>query len=136
MSTGKKRGPKRKLEITDHHYNEIERMAGLGLPTDMIARIFGVSPRTLDTYLADDETLKFHLHRGIAMATEKVAQTAFSQAVTGQNPAMTMFWLKCRAGWKDTRVHEVKTTTIEDLVNGATEKEVGPVVKLVGDKGE
>ena len=128
MSEGKKRGPKPKLEITEHHYAEIENMAGLGLPTHMIARIFGVSPTTLDTYLAKDEKLHFHFHKGVALATKEVAQTAFSQAVTGANPAMTMFWLKCRANWKETKVHEVKQTTIEDLVNGAAEKDVSPKV--------
>lgn len=117
-------GNKVKLKMTEEIYAQVGRMSGLGLPLPMIARILNVAPRTLDNYLSKDEILRHHYERGVALATEKVANVAFAQAVSGENTAMTIFWLKCRANWKETSIHEHKVKTLEDLVQETKEREV------------
>jgi hypothetical protein len=41
---------------------------------------------------------------GAAKATAAVAQTLFKMASSGQCPAATIFWMKTRAGWRETNV--------------------------------
>ena len=103
---------------------KIEKMAGLGMPQEMIAHVFGMKVLTFQNRMDKYPEVRMAYDKGVADATMKVAETAFAQAVSGENPAMTMFWLKCRAGWKETSRHEIHTkTTIEDLVNGAAQLE-------------
>jgi hypothetical protein len=60
----------------------------------------------------DTKTLRKHfreeLDTAYAKANARVVQTAFKQATSGKSPAMTMFWLKTRMGWKETEVREVE----------------------------
>jgi hypothetical protein len=41
-----------------------------------------------------------------------VMQTAFKMAVSGKTPAMTMFWLKTQAGWKE---HQLEPEIERDI---------------------
>lgn len=82
---------------------QVETMAGLGLRTEDIAAVVGVGKRTIERRLLEA------VQRGRSRATAQVAQTAFRMAVSGETPAMTMFWLKCQGRWREK--HEV---VIED----------------------
>lgn len=75
---------------------EVETLAGLGMRFEDIAALKGMCLDTLKKY-ADDE-----LQRGKAKAKAQVMQTAYKMAMSGKHPAMTMFWLKCQAGWRQT----------------------------------
>lgn len=81
---------------------QVETMAGLGLRTEDIAAVVGVSTRTIERHLLDA------VQRGRSRATAQVAQTAYKMAVSGEVPAMTMFWLKCQGRWREK--HEVEIT--------------------------
>jgi hypothetical protein len=82
-------------DLTDKELDEIETMAGLGLRFEDIAAVKGMSDDTLKKYAAD------RLQRGRAKAKTQVMQTAYKMAVSGKQPAMTMFWLKTRACWRE-----------------------------------
>ena len=43
---------------------------------------------------------------GSVKANSSVAQSLYKMATSGKCPASTMFWLKCRAGWRETSVIE------------------------------
>lgn len=101
-------------------------MAGLGIPIKMMAAIFGMSTSALEDRLKADEDIRLRYDRGVAKATVEVAETAFKMAVEDKIPAMIMFWLKCRANWKETSVHLHKAMTLEDLLTGSNQlREVG-----------
>ena len=76
-------------------------MAAYGVPEDEIARSMG-------EHGIDPKTLRKHFRReldiGATKANSNVAQTAYQMATSGKCPAATIFWLKCRAGWKEINV--------------------------------
>jgi hypothetical protein len=76
-------------------------MASYGVPQEDIGRVVGCSHVTLRKYYANE------LATAAIMANAKVAEMAYSMAVSGQNPAATFFWLKTRAGWRETERHEL-----------------------------
>jgi peptidyl-tRNA hydrolase len=96
--------------LTDKELIEIEMMAGLGLRYEDIASIKGMCLDTLKKY-ADSA-----LSRGKAKAKLQVAQTAYKMATSGKTPAMTIFWLKTQARWKDYGSQEVVNTVPESPV--------------------
>jgi hypothetical protein len=67
---------------------------------DVAARIGVRSPKTLRKYFRDE------LDQGGSEANMSVAQALYKKAKDGDVKAQ-MFWLKCRAGWRDRPDFEV-----------------------------
>lgn len=88
-------------KFTDEEVRQIEVMGGLGMPMDQIAAVFDISKDTLEDRVKDDPRIKAAIKRGRAKASSKVRQTAFQMAVSGESPAMTIFWLKVRERWRE-----------------------------------
>lgn len=86
---------------------QVETMSGLGLTVDKMAAIFGLSKKTFERIVADNPEVSDALEKGRAAAEANVTKTAYSLAVSGKVPAMTMFWLKCRARWREVQAVEV-----------------------------
>jgi hypothetical protein len=86
----------RKFTPTDAQREKVAALASYGIPQADIAREVGVSDRTLRKRFRDE------LDLGTVRANALVAATCFSMARSGTNPAATFFWLKCRAGWRET----------------------------------
>ena len=90
--------PRPKFEPSAEQRKTVEVMAAYGIPEEQIARTIGA--RGIDA-----KTLRKHFRRELSvaatMANSKVAQTLYQMATSGKQPAATMFWLKCRAGWKE-----------------------------------
>jgi hypothetical protein len=80
---------------------QVEDLAGYGLTHAQIAHVLKVSQDTVERHYAEE------LEAGLALALATVAKTAFQMATSGEEPAMTMFWLKTRAKWKEVQHHEV-----------------------------
>jgi hypothetical protein len=76
-------------------------LTGLGLNTQQVADALGISKDTLERRVKEDENLRTALVQGRAKAATAVAETAFKLATSGDHPAMTMFWLKTRLGWRE-----------------------------------
>jgi hypothetical protein len=96
-----------KPKLTDEQIRQVETMAGLGLSTERMAAILDIAPRTFDRIIADNPEVSGAIEKGISTAHANVTKTAYSLAVSGKVPAMTMFWLKCRARWKEVHAVEV-----------------------------
>ena len=80
---------------SDENGKQVEMLAGIGVPEEMIARMMGIDKKTL---------LKYYRHEidnGAAKATAKVAKRLFDIAMSDSKEALTacIFWLKCRARW-------------------------------------
>ena len=72
-------------------------MAGYGIPETDIARVLGIDPKTLRKHYRDE------LDTGHIKANAKVAESLFRKALGNTPQAVTaaIFWLKCRAGWRE-----------------------------------
>ncbi len=87
---------------TDVLRKQVESMCGFGIKEDDIARSIGISDVTLRKYYREE------LDNGITKANTAVAQSLYKKAMGEGTGAVTaaIFWLKTRAGWKETVVNE------------------------------
>ncbi len=81
-------------EPTAEQRNLVRALAGYGAPQDYIAGEIGVSKPTLLKHYAEE------LNSGVAKANSLVVESLFKTAVKG-NVTAQIFWLKCRAGWRE-----------------------------------
>ena len=84
------------FEPTEDQRRTVKALSGYGVPQDGIAIHIGVDPKTLRKHFRDE------LDRGSVEATAKVAQTLFHLATVERNVASVIFWMKARAGWRET----------------------------------
>lgn len=92
---------------------QIEKFAGAGLTIHQIASILRVPKRTFERWQSESEAIKEAIERGRSVAVHNVAATAYTLAVSGECPAMTMFYLKTRAGWREK--HSIEITEKQEL---------------------
>ena len=92
---------------TDEHRQLVEGMVGLGLKRVDVASLMGISPTTLR------EHFRAELRNGDAKAIYNVATGLYKNATTptkrypGGDVAAQIFFLKVRAGWRETTRHEM-----------------------------
>jgi hypothetical protein len=83
---------------------QVEAMAGYGIAEADIAKVLGIDPKTLRKHYRDE------LDVAHVKANSAVAQSLFRKA-TGDGPqsvTAAIFWLKTRARWKETSIHELE----------------------------
>ena len=86
--------PKSKYQPTQDSRRQVKTLAGLGLRHEQICLSIGLrSPKTLRRYYSRELVL------GIAESSTRIKQTAYRLGISGRDPAMTIFFLKARAGW-------------------------------------
>jgi len=76
---------------------QIKMLAAMGVPDFDIAKVVGISSPTMRKYyMAELET-------GHIEANAQVAQSLYKQATNKEKPNVSaaIFWLKCRAGWRE-----------------------------------
>ena len=87
--------PRPKLDPTPEQRQMVKTVAAMGGKQEEIARRIGIkSEKTLRKYFRDD------IDQGVSEANLSVAQAIFKKAKAGDVIA-AMFWLKCRANWRD-----------------------------------
>jgi len=82
---------------------QVEAMAGYGIPEADIATVLEIDPKTLRKHYRKE------LDKGHIKSTAKVAENLYRKATGDGREAViaAIFWLKTRAGWKETVVQEV-----------------------------
>jgi len=82
---------------------KVEALAGYGVAPASIARVLGLSEVELRATYAEQ------IEASAIKANAKVAENLFRKATGDGREAVTaaIFWLKARAGWKETLVSEV-----------------------------
>jgi hypothetical protein len=96
---------------------QVESLVALGMTTEEISKSLLIDKKLLEFYY-DRE-----LNIGAVMVNAKVGVVALKMAMSGDCPEMTKFWLKSRAGWKETAVIEQKVEVTE--VSQARQKLLG-----------
>jgi len=96
---------------TEEQKRMVEAMAACGVPQTAIAFVVQINERTMRKYFRDE------LDNGTHKANARVAQFLYTGILGSatQEPfkseslraACAMFWLKTRAGWKETISHEI-----------------------------
>lgn len=81
--------------------DQVEKMTALGMSPKDIAAILRIEPKLLSKYY------KYELETASERINQQVAKVALQQALSGLSPQSTQFWLKTRAGWKETKVTEL-----------------------------
>ena len=84
---------------------QVEAMAGFGVPEADIAGVIGIDPKTLRRHYRDE------LKQGHVKANARVAESLYRKATSdgAQSVTAAIFWLKTRAGWKETIVQETSS---------------------------
>lgn len=95
-ANGKKRGPN--FTATDEQRRQVQTCAGCGCTDEDISLILDIGESTLKRHFRKE------IKTGRAKARAKVMQTCYQMAISGEHWAVTMFWLKCRAGWRETDI--------------------------------
>ena len=82
---------------------QVEAMAAYGVPEVAIARVVGIDAKTLRKHYRDE------LDTGQVKASARVAESLYRKATSDgpQSVTAAIFWLKARARWRETSVHEV-----------------------------
>lgn len=88
-------------EPTDLNRQTVQLHATVGTDQNLIAQIIGIDPKTLRKYYREE------LDLASAKATATVGGALFNKAKGGDTAAM-IFWMKTRAGWKETTVIDNK----------------------------
>ena len=78
----------------------VEELASLGLTEQQIADSLGISRSTLNRRKVDDDTFDTALRKGKVKAIVKVSSALMAEVEKGSLRAI-IFYLKCRAGWRE-----------------------------------
>src|SRR5260370_42684581 len=82
------------LEPSEEQRRQVKLLAAFGNTQEEIASIVRVSDRTLRKHFREE------LDHGVTEANSQIAQALFKKAKDGNTTAQ-IFWLKCRAGWRE-----------------------------------
>jgi hypothetical protein len=105
---------------------QVEAMAAYGIPEADIATVIEIDPKTLRRHYRKE------LDTGHIKANTKVAENLYRKA-TGdgrESVVAAIFWLKTRARWKETTIHEVTEGTAHDSGHSDARR-LGAVALLV-----
>jgi transposase len=86
-------------EPTEQTRLQAKTLAAVGIRHEDIAAKLGITADTLTKYYRKE------LDDGRVDANAQIGKSLFEQARAGNTSAM-IFWLKTRAGWKETQVQE------------------------------
>ena len=114
MENKKNVGGRPKIVLTDEQKREVETLAAV-LTTEHIADYFSISRRVFFDILERDEEVSALYKKGKARAVGFVAQNLIQKARSGDLGAQ-IFYLKTRAGWKETQRIEGAGDTGEHVI--------------------
>lgn len=123
-SLKKKRGPgKPRFEPTEKNREQVETMAGYGVPLHQVASLIGIDEKTLYKYFRKE------IDEGKAKANAQIGLSLFQQATTGENTSAAIWWTKSQMGWKD---HSRPDPVVNDSEDGATK--IADAMKHLADR--
>jgi len=115
LKTRENKGGRPPYEPTDKDRGQVKLMAAMGIPDYDIAKVMSLSGPTLRKYFWTE------LETGHIEANAKVAQSLFRQATNVEKPNVSaaIFWLKCRAGWREDSAEPGKKEQLSNLAKSA-----------------
>jgi hypothetical protein len=96
--------PRPKFNPTEEQRKLVKVFSGYGIPQEQIARRLGIrSTKTLRKHFRKE------LDEGIANANYNVTKTLYNMATSGNHVVATLFWMKCRGGWRERSALELSS---------------------------
>ena len=119
---------------TEKERQQVERMVGLGLTQEQIAKILNIAESTLKKYFREE------LDNGEAKANSAVAQNLFGIATSREqgSVAAAIFWMKTRGKWKEINHHahggdnDRAPIKIDANLKGLSDAELDQMQSLLG----
>lgn len=93
----------------------VEELAAQGLTVEQVAHCLGVTATTIYDKQSKFTEFSETIRRGRAKGIQQVANVVFQAALKG-NIQAAMFFLKARAGWRDTAPADMPSYTREELI--------------------
>lgn len=87
--------------------DSLEAAAGIVKDLGQIAHIIGIHPQTLVRKMREYPEIRAAVERGRAKANFNVGKSLYINATEGKVVEAQKFWLKARAGWRDTERIEI-----------------------------
>lgn len=92
-----------KVILTPEQVKLAANLAGIGCNLDQIAAMLDISPATLDEIIKRDQAVAQAISKGRSNAQGRVMKALFNEAVTGKNMTATIFYLKTRCRWAESK---------------------------------
>lgn len=89
--------------LTEEQKELAGKLAAVGCNLEQIAAMMDVDAATLDRMIQRDPSISAAISKGRGTGISKVAATAYQMAISGKQPAMTIFFLKTRARWAEAK---------------------------------
>lgn len=102
---------------------QVEKMAAMGLSSREIGQILCIEKHLVEFFY------EYEIKTATARVNMAVGKACLEMALDKQHPDMTKFWLKSRAGWKETNVLEHQGIDKDaDEARAAREKLLGGAI--------
>ena len=92
--------------------SDIEESGRRGLSFSQIAGLMGISPATFTNQRKRFPEVEAAYYRGRSRGIDKVAETLYEAATSGEDMASTRFYLEKVGGWKETAAATTGNVTI------------------------
>jgi DNA-binding XRE family transcriptional regulator len=106
-----KPGPKTWMP-TPQSFIDMEAYAARGLTMEQIAGCLGISYQTLNERSKEIPEISESIKRGQSVGIAEISNALYEGAKAGNTTAQ-IFFMKCRAHWKETSVNEVSIVAHE-----------------------
>lgn len=100
--------PRRSIHPNPETAEQIQRYLAAGVSQRAICELINISHDTLGRHY------KQTLEVGRDVANARIAAKLYERALTGECPASMFFWLKTRAGWRETQRLQVELSELPD----------------------
>lgn len=90
---------------------KVKELAAHGQSQGQIAINLGISRSTLQNRKRENEQFDQAIKEGKAIALQKVENTLFEMATSGENPGATIFYLKTRGGGEWSEKQQIDVTS-------------------------
>lgn len=104
--------------ITDEQIRLAENISRFGLRVKDIGFVLGFSKGTFDRILRTNPKLVEAIEKGRAVAALEVTKRMYDLVMTGEHPALMIFWLKTQQQWRETNFHVHDLPQFRDSTKG------------------
>jgi hypothetical protein len=102
--------------FSDKEIEQIREMSGLHMTQDQQAAVLKVSSATMDRRLNDQPGVREAYIEGKAITSALVRKSGLAMALSGNSPAMTIFWLRCKENFQenDGKIEQIIISSLTD----------------------